>query len=69
MYKSSNHDQLGKEQLHMDEIKIELDTEIHGILQKTTASNVISLSLSYHFPLQSSFRAVKTDITAYLTVI
>ena len=51
----------------MDEIKIEL--EIHGILQKTTASNVISLSLSYHFPFQSSFRAVKTDITAYLTVI
>ena len=48
----------------MDEIKIELDTEIHGILQKTTASNVISLSLSYNFPLQSSFRAVKTDITA-----
>ena len=67
MYKSSHHDQVGKEQLHMDEIKIEL--EIHGILQKTTASNVISLSLSYHFPFQSSFRAVKTDITAYLTVI
>ena len=64
MYKSSHHDQVGK-----DEIKIELDTEIHGILQKTTASNVISLSLSYHFPFQSSFRAVKTDITAYLTVI
>ena len=55
----------------MDETKIELKimTEIHGILQKTRASNVISLSLSYHFPLQSSFRAVKTDITAYLTVI
>ena len=72
MYKSSHHDQVEKEQLYMDEIKIELNImkeRNSWYSSKNYGFKCNKSGVSYHFPLQFFFRAVKTDLTADLTVI
>ena len=72
MYKSSHHDQVEKEQLYMDEIKIELNImkeRNSWYSSKNYGFKCNKSGVKYHFPLQFFFRAVKTNLTADLTVI